>query len=199
MSDSSSDEEADTTSTQITSLLSTLQADPQSYPSHIALLPLLRSTGDLPRLSLAREAFAAAFPLPESLWLEWISDSKRFGTPQETISLCKRSIADYVSVPLWKEYCVNVITAVFPEMIDEEDEGDVEMREAWLNEKSVKTVLSEAVIATRYHVGSNEVWGLYRDFMVHCLMSGKESVQAVREVYLERLAQSHVGMCLAYV
>jgi hypothetical protein len=87
---------------------------------------------------------------------------------------------------------VNVITAVFPEMIDEEDE-------AWLDEKSVKTGLSEAVIATRNHVGSNEVWGLYRDLMVHCLMSGKDIVQAVRQVYLERLAQSHVGMCLAYV
>jgi hypothetical protein len=193
MSESSSDEE-DNTSAQITLLLAALSSNPQDYASHSSLITILRTTGDLSRFSLAREAFSTAFPLTEQLWLEWIADTKRFGTPQETIELCKRSVRDYLSIALWKEYCENSIKAVAPEMLADDEDDDVEMTEPWLDLASVKAVLLEAEKATRYHVGSNDVWGLYRDFKVHCLMGGKETVETVREMYLERLAQSHLGM-----
>lgn len=94
---------------------------------------------------------------------------------------------------------MNAMHAVFPDIqLGEDDEGDVEMVEAWMDVKSVKEVLVEAINATKHHVGSNTVWGLYRDFMVHCLSTGVETVQSVRDMYLERLGQSHVGIITPY-
>ena len=57
------------------------------------------------RLKAAREAFAARFPLPEALWLEWLQDevaafkAGRTEAP-ELLALAGRAVKDYLSVPL---------------------------------------------------------------------------------------------------
>ena len=64
------------------------------------------------RLADARAAAAAAFPLPEPVWLEWIQDATAAGAPvTELIALHEAAVQDYVSVPLWVSYLAALRTA----------------------------------------------------------------------------------------
>jgi hypothetical protein len=60
------------------------------------------------RLREALGAMRAAFPLSESLWLDWVADELQAVGGAEDLpavqALLEVAVQDYLSVPLWVQY-----------------------------------------------------------------------------------------------
>ena len=128
-SDSDSDFEEVDASEEDAAALSTLEEEmaassASSYENHLQFISLLRKCWMTQRLRAARRAAAAAFPLPESIWLDWIEEEKKEASKRqrkakkkeeeeqksrpavvsELVSLHEAAVADFLSVPLWASY-----------------------------------------------------------------------------------------------
>ena len=73
-SDDDSDSSSAETDERCGELLAQLQQGSLTYGAALELIGLLKARADLPGVRQAREALAAAYPLPEAVWLEWIED-----------------------------------------------------------------------------------------------------------------------------
>ena len=91
----------------------------RDYDAHVTVIALLRGLGELERTRAARERFAAAFPLTEAQWVEWIDDEHRAEGGTAAAALVERSLEDYMSVVLWQRHLV----ALAPQI---ETGGDVD-------------------------------------------------------------------------
>jgi len=102
---------------EMTSSSASSSSSSSSFESHLQLVALLRKCRMLQRLKGARRAAAAAFPLPEAFWLEWVEDERKEASKvkakkkklkqsvvSELVSLHEAAVFDFLSVPLWASY-----------------------------------------------------------------------------------------------
>lgn len=104
LSGSDSDESEAAGGTTLAEAKAAVESHPDSYESHLRLISLLR-TEDLFALRQARDVFAAKFPLPPPVWLEWLGDEVRNATSTAeragiAENLLPRVLADYMSLDL---------------------------------------------------------------------------------------------------
>ncbi|XP_048582482.1 squamous cell carcinoma antigen recognized by T-cells 3 [Nematostella vectensis] len=203
-SDSSSDEgmEQDkdpSADAEIHQLELQLETNPYNYQSHIQLINLLSSSGDLERLRQARENMSKSFPLTEELWLSWIEDELPLACipdHRETIkSLFDRGVQDYQSVKLWIQYCQFMMDNM------ETDQGL----------ESVRATFEKALTSAGLHVTEgSSIWDGFREFETTILDSFEqmltdenqeameEKIAAQRErvesIYRRQLAVPLLGM-----
>ncbi|EDO42839.1 predicted protein, partial [Nematostella vectensis] len=130
-----------------------LETNPYNYQSHIQLINLLSSSGDLERLRQARENMSKSFPLTEELWLSWIEDELPLACipdHRETVkSLFDRGVQDYQSVKLWIQYCQFMMDNM------ETDQGL----------ESVRATFEKALTSAGLHVTEgSSIWDGFREF-----------------------------------
>ena len=141
------------TEEKLKSLNERLNIDSEDYEAHVAKISLLKSTGELDDLRIARTNFADIFPLTPELWLDWIEDEKKLAESVEEKSkiyeLFNRAVNDYLSVDLWLEYCQFSIGGIGS------DEGI----------KLARDIFEKAIIAVGIHVSRGPlIWETYREF-----------------------------------
>lgn len=144
---------------QLKSLNERLNMDCEDYEAHIAKINLLKSTGELDDLRIARKNFADIFPLTPELWLDWIEDEKKLAESIEEKSkiyeLFNTAVNDYLSVDLWLEYCQFSIGGIGS------DEGI----------KLARDIFERAISAVGIHVSRGPlIWEAYREFENALLM-----------------------------
>ncbi len=128
-----------------------LADNPYNYDSLVERVTVLKEMGELARE--AREDFASKYPLTTELWLSWIKDEQSIATTDEenqaVLALFERARLDYLSVPLYLEYCQTVC-------------GSVGSQEANL---AARQVFEKAVAAVGLHLAKGAlVWDTYREF-----------------------------------
>lgn len=76
----------------------------RSFADHIALVDALYKRDDLDALRKARKSFARSHPLPESIWLQWISDEQQLAVTLEEqtnlLDLASQAVFDCPTVAL---------------------------------------------------------------------------------------------------
>lgn len=81
---------------------------PQYYDGHVALIKMLRESGELLEARQAREAMNKHYPLSPELWLEWVRDEQSVSSSAEerasVSALLERAVKDYASVEVWTEH-----------------------------------------------------------------------------------------------
>ncbi len=86
-----------------------LSANAYDYQAHVDKVDVLKSQGELDLLRVARESFAALYPLAPDLWLAWLRDEQGLATSADekeaVFNLFERAVKDYVAPEVWLEYC----------------------------------------------------------------------------------------------
>ncbi|EDO37342.1 predicted protein, partial [Nematostella vectensis] len=156
-----------------------LETNPYNYQSHIQLINLLSSSGDLERLRQARENMSKSFPLTEELWLSWIEDELPLACipdHRETVkSLFDRGVQDYQSVKLWIQYCQFMMDNM------ETDQGL----------ENVRATFEKALTSAGLHVTEVCTIGLSTFRLTVCLAAQRERVESI---YRRQLAVPLLGM-----
>ncbi|PNX60955.1 squamous cell carcinoma antigen recognized by T-cells 3-like protein, partial [Trifolium pratense] len=99
--DSDSEDEAQQ-NIQMESLQTELAANPSNYDAHLQYINILRKTGDIDRLTKAREAMSEIFPLSPPTWQQWIKDELSLNTASRpeafsrVLKLYERGVFDYL-------------------------------------------------------------------------------------------------------
>jgi len=165
-----------------------VRARPFDYNAHLDLLAeLRRKATTLPdaraRMRAARDAFAATWPLPEEVWVELLQDEIQGADLNDETqraaaeALCRRALADYLSVDLWVLCC---------ELVQQSKAGGgaQEVR------GRVRAAFEEALAsgAGVHVVEGSKLWAAYRDAEA---ASGPE---AVAKLFLRQLAVPLSGM-----
>ena len=169
----------------LAALEAALEANPADYDASLAYIATLRGAGMGARLADARAAAAAAFPLPEPVWLEWIQDATAAGAPvDELIALHEAAVADYVSVPLWASYLAT-LRAADPEVSAFTPAGVARFR----------TVADRALTAAGLHVsGGASLWSAAREFEVAAMATGVgDAATRARRLWHGQLATPLAG------
>ena len=180
-SDSDSDFEEVDASEEDAAALSKLEeemtAGPSSYETHLRLIALLRRCRMTQRLRQARGAAAAAFPLPEAVWLEWLDDERKEASKakakgneggRELFALHEAAVADFLSVPLWSSY-LRTLREFDSEVTSFTPEGTSRFRD----------VADRALAVAGAHVGSGRaLWREARRFELDALEKGSPPLPA---------------------
>lgn len=86
-----------------------LESSP-TFEAHVKYISALRQSGaDFAGLRSARESFSSLYPLPPSMWLEWVNDEQSVDPGMATKkyvleTVLSRAISDYLSISLCKHY-----------------------------------------------------------------------------------------------
>jgi len=197
---------------EIKSLRAQLKQDAGSFSLRMRLTALLKAEADLPGVRKAREALAAARPLPEAAWLEWIDDEERLASGdelREVIRLAERASADGLSVAVWLRYVRLTAKLQAPHLlpaIDAAAEGDFSGEAAAAapdagaaGAHAVRAALERALTPCGLHVSDGaQLWNAYEAFEATQLRGagGAEPEQRarVRKLWRRRLAVPHFGM-----
>ena len=179
-SDASSDEAERSLNARLEATEKTLAEFPYDYAAHVEKISILKDLSELDRLRDAREAFAEKYPLTSELWLAWIKDERGIAsTPEEKegiFKLFKRGVGDYVSVPLYLEYCQFALGSVGTE------EGN----------KRARGVFEEAITAVGLNVnGGGVIWDAYREFelaLMQCSPGNQAQRERVEKLFKRQLA-----------
>ncbi|CDH56568.1 squamous cell carcinoma antigen recognized by t-cells 3-like [Lichtheimia corymbifera JMRC:FSU:9682] len=170
------------------SLMEEIKEDRTNYDLNYKLVECLKHANMPEFLETAREDMHKLYPLTESMWQDWISDSKREATDTEGIrkvmSLYERASEDYLSIPIWKSF-VEYVLELFDNRLDNKDRVN-----------RTRANLKKAVNATRWHISqSQEIWNSYIQFQVewleHLESPTSEQLDQVMQDYLERLGTLH--------
>ncbi|XP_021863531.1 uncharacterized protein [Spinacia oleracea] len=187
--DSDSDNEAQQAE-ELKTLESDLSRNPSNYDAHIQYIQLLRKTGEIDKLRLARESMSAIFPLSPKMWQEWAKDETTLCSGPEAVpaieKLYERGVSDYLFVPLWCDY-LNFVQEHDPSVRDCSASGVSKAR----------NLFERALTAGGLHFseGSN-IWEAYKEFeQAICLLvddsntEGKEKqIQRVRNIFHRQLS-----------
>ena len=179
-SDSSNDEAERSLNARLDATEKTLAEFPYDYAAHVEKISILKDLSELDRLRVAREAFASKYPLTSDLWLAWIKDERGIAsTPEEKegiFQLFKRGAGDYVSVPLYLEYCQFALGSVGTE------EGN----------QRARGVFEEAITAVGLNVnGGGVIWDAYREFelaLMQCSPGNQAQRDRVEKLFKRQLA-----------
>ncbi|KAK2723233.1 squamous cell carcinoma antigen recognized by T-cells 3-like [Artemia franciscana] len=139
---------------ELVSLEKQLAGNIYSYDLHLSRVKLLKELGELDRLRLAYKEMSNLFPLSEDLWLDWIQDESKIAVSEEeknnVCELFETAIKDYLSVPIWLEYCQFTIGG-----------GDIEESRA---------VFERAIQAAGLHVSNGAIlWEAFREYEI-CIL-----------------------------
>jgi len=103
-----------------------LREDPYSFEKNVEYIDALKeitkpnSQTNLERLRKARESFQSLFPLPESIWIDWLLfEIKLSKTEQDYIyldSLFEKAINDYISIKISIMYCSYKESIIFSKL-----------------------------------------------------------------------------------
>ncbi|KAG0166044.1 Splicing factor [Apophysomyces sp. BC1034] len=184
---------------EITETDTALKDDNTQYDLHVRLIGLLQQV-DLPeQLEIAREQMHEVYPLPESMWIDWINDTLKEADTEEgeqkLRQLYDKADNDYLSIDIWKSY-VDFILKKFHSQFGGDDEGMKDESEAESLIEEVREDLLKAVRAANYHVArSHEIWNAYAGFESEVLERFKNPVQLarVKQCYLDRLNSLHIA------
>ena len=182
------DDEDSKVKEELKALNDRINFDEEDYDAHDSKIRLLKSIGELDDLRIARQKFADIFPLTDEMWLEWIKDEKNLveteDDKKEIYKLFDRAVKDYVSVPLWLEYCQFSI-------------GGINTREGI--EKS-RNIFERAISAVGIHVSRGAlIWEAFREFenALLLLQSNSEGKAAQKEridkLFCRQLSVPHLG------
>ena len=179
-SDSSDDETERSLKASLETIEKTLAEFPYDYAAHVERVSILRGLSELDRLREARESFASKYPLTSDLWLAWIRDEKGIAsTPAEKdgiYELFERAVGDYVSVPLYLEYCQFALGSVGTE------EGN----------QRVRGVFEKAISAVGLNMNEGGlIWDAYREFeiaLLQCSPGDQAQRDRVEKVFKRQLA-----------
>ena len=218
-SDSDSDDESDfeevDASEEDAAALSKLEEEmessrcPPSYEQHLALVALLRKCRMARRLREARKAAAAAFPLPERVWLEWLEDERREAARAQAkakakarnnkksepsaavaglVSLHEAAVADFLSVPIWASYL---------RALRELDEGVASFTPE--GAARFRAVADRALAVAGAHVGKGEaLWREARGFELDALRRSSPPSSSADEARARSLFHRQLSTPLLY-
>jgi hypothetical protein len=86
--------------TRLTELENQIAENRFQYQSYVDIITLLRNNGELNKLREYRQKMSEAFPLTETLWLEWIKDESKYMDTEEDRAkvdlLFQRAVQDYL-------------------------------------------------------------------------------------------------------
>ncbi|XP_004485413.1 uncharacterized protein [Cicer arietinum] len=196
-SDSDSEDEAQQ-NIQLESLQTDLAANPSNYYAHLQYIKLLRKTGDVDRLTKAREAMSEIFPLTPAMWQQWIKDelSLNTGSRPEAFSrvleLYERGVFDYLSASLWCDY-LNFVQEFDPMVHQSSPTGISKARD----------LFERALTAAGLHVTQgSKIWEAYKQYEQDILLTFDETdaqakekqVQRIRSLFHRQLSVPHVDM-----
>lgn len=200
-SDSGSDSDSDSDSEaqdklQIEALESQLYNNPSDYDAHLQYIRLVRKTGDLNKLRLAREAMSALFPLTPAMWQEWARDEASLvvGVDGHAVieKLYDRGVSDYLSVPLWYD---------FINFVRENDPSVCECSVAGVSKG--RNLFERALTAAGLHVTEGKkIWEAYREFEqalyqnidASDAVAKDKQVQRIRNIFHRQLSIPLVDM-----
>ena len=164
---------------------------PPSFESHLQLISLLRRCRMSRRLRQARGAAAAAFPLPESVWIEWLEDERKAAFAAKAkgkkpelsaglVALHEAAVADFLSVPVWASY-LRALRELDGEVSSFSPEGVARFR----------AVADRALAVAGAHVGKGRVlWREARRFELDLLKESSSSAAAAAVAEAEARARS---------
>eukprot|EP00954_Amorphochlora_amoebiformis_P024984 1370050-Amorphochlora_amoeboformis.AAC.1 len=129
-----------------------VKSDPDNYENYVALVQALRKALKTGRLRDVRERMADKFPLPESLWMEWIND-ERLSTNKKNdytgymMDLFEKAVEDYISPKIW---------TAFAEFVAESKSTDYKSED----------VYEKAIVEVGSHIPEGHViWDSYRKYL----------------------------------
>nr|KYP63247.1 Squamous cell carcinoma antigen recognized by T-cells 3 [Cajanus cajan] len=189
--DSDSEDEAQQ-NLQLESLQTELAANPSNYDAHLQYIALLRRTGDVDQLTIAREAMSELFPLSPTMWLQWIKDELSIDTASRPeafsriLKLYERGVFDYLSVSLWCDY-INFVQEFDPIVRQCTPTGISKTRD----------LFESALTAAGLHVAEgNKIWEAYRQYEQAILLTiddtdaqaKEKQVQHIRSLFHRQLS-----------
>eukprot|EP01083_Nonionella_stella_P247737 858594_1 len=121
-------------SPNIEALEKKLATSPEDYDAHVKLIGALRAQGNARKACAARERMAEVLPIPEDLWVDWISDAKQLSTSSDDqLKLCglyERAMKDYLSARLWIDFAEFSASLMKSGLVSEADTRSVFERAA---------------------------------------------------------------------
>jgi RNA recognition motif-containing protein len=141
---------------------------------------VLKELGELDQLRVAREDFAAKYPLTSELWLAWLRDEQGIASTDEEKAtvhkLFEKAVKDYVTVPLYLEFCQFACGSV----------GTAEGNAA------ARDVFERALTVVGLNVAEGGlVWDAYREFelaLVACAPADQAQRDRVKKVFQRQLS-----------
>ncbi|WJX21824.1 hypothetical protein P8452_11204 [Trifolium repens] len=180
--DSDSEDEAQQ-NIQIESLQTELAANPSNYDAHLQYINILRKTGDVDRLTKAREAMSEIFPLSPPTWQQWIKDEISLNTPSQpeafsrVLKLYERGVFDYLSVSLWRDY-LDFVQEFDPTVHQCSPTGISKLRD----------IFESALTAAGLHVAQgSKIWEAYRQYEHAVLLTIDESDAQAKEKQVQQI------------
>jgi len=160
---------------------------PLDAGARVSYLTLLQQCGLKARLADARAAAAAAVPLPEAAWLDWVRDEAAAGSSLDTLTLLHAAAtADFVSVPLWASW-LRAVRERDADVASFTDEGLARHRE----------LAGRALAAAGLHVGQGHIlWDevrSYEDAALAAGAGGAAQADRVRSLWHRQLATPLAG------
>ncbi|WJX26121.1 hypothetical protein P8452_15092 [Trifolium repens] len=180
--DSDSEDEAQQ-NIQIESLQTELAANPSNYDAHLQYINILRKTGDVDRLTKAREAMSEIFPLSPPTWQQWIKDEISLNTPSQpeafsrVLKLYERGVFDYLSVSLWRDYL---------DFVQEYDPMAHQCSPTGISK--LRDIFESALTAAGLHVAQgSKIWEAYRQYEQAVLLTIDESDAQAKEKQVQQI------------
>ncbi|VDK82101.1 unnamed protein product [Litomosoides sigmodontis] len=82
-----------------------VENSPKDYDSRMALIDILRRSGELDAVREQRECISKLYAMPPSFWLDWIEDEKSAGSDRDLIGrLFENAVRDFHSPEVYLEY-----------------------------------------------------------------------------------------------
>ncbi|CAJ2649277.1 squamous cell carcinoma antigen recognized by T-cells 3-like [Trifolium pratense] len=180
--DSDSEDEAQE-KIQMESLQTELAANPSNYDAHLQYINILRKTGDIDRLTKAREAMSEIFPLSPPTWQQWIKDELSLNTASRpeafsrVLKLYERGVFDYLSVSLWCDY-LDFVQEFDPMVHQCSPTGISKSRD----------IFETALTAAGLHVAQgSKIWEAYRQYEQAVLLTIDESDAQAKEKQVQHI------------
>ncbi|KAL9321545.1 hypothetical protein ACSQ67_013384 [Phaseolus vulgaris] len=180
--DSDSEDEAQQ-NLLLQSLHTELAANPSNYDAHLQYITLLRRTGDVDKLTRAREAMSELFPLSPALWQQWIKDelslipASRPEAFSRILKLYERGVFDYLSISLWCDY-INFVQEFDPMVRQCTPTGISKARD----------LFETALTAAGLHVAEgSKIWEAYRQYEQSILLSTNDTDAQAKEKQVQRI------------
>ncbi|KAI8139243.1 hypothetical protein BJV82DRAFT_627738 [Fennellomyces sp. T-0311] len=182
---------------EMTSIMEELENDKTRYDLHVRLIELLQQVPMDDELDRARAQMHEIYPLSESMWLDWINDTKEKEDSEEReeklLWLYEEANRDYFSIPIWNSF-VDRVLEKFDNKFDDPEKV-----------QAAREDLSRAARATEHHISQGQqIWSKYIEFETKVLkpFDSEESMQQeldpkqverVKQLYRNRLDVLHTS------
>lgn len=89
------------------------------YGTHVELVNIYRTMGELSSMREAYARFSKVFPLTSTLWLDWLRAESEVATTkeqkEELLKLFSQAVEDYISVDIWIQY-IDIAMTISPSL-----------------------------------------------------------------------------------